>query len=89
MDTLFLVLGLFLPRITLLLYYFFLGGVPFNTVPFILDIVLAIFLPRVLIIIYIAATLGTASPWFWIHLAVAIFVYIFSGNKYRKKRRNY
>lgn len=87
MDTLFLVLGLFLPRLTLILYFFFLGGVPFNTVPFILDIALAIFLPRVLIIIYIVQNLGTDSPWFWIHLAVAVFVYLFSGNKFKNRKR--
>lgn len=89
MDTLFLVLGLFLPRLTLIIYYFFLGGIPVNTVPFILDIGLAIFLPRVLIIIYIVQTpgLGTDSPWFWIHLAVAVIVYLFSGNKFKNRKR--
>lgn len=87
MDTLFLVLGLFLPRLTLILYFFFLGGVPVNTVPFILDIALAIFLPRVLIIIYIVQNFGTDSPWFWIHLVVAVFVYIFSGNKFKNRKR--
>ena len=87
METLFLVLGLFLPRLTLVIYYFFLGGIPVNTVPFILDIGLAIFLPRVLIIIYIVQNLGTDSPWFWIHLVVALVVYVFSSNKFKNRKR--
>ncbi len=87
METLFLVLGLFLPRVTLIIYYFFLGGVPVNTVPFILDIALAVFLPRVLIIIYIVQNLGTDSPWFWIHLVVALIVYVFSSNKFKNRKR--
>ena len=87
METLFLVLGLFLPRLTLIIYYFFLGGVPVNTVPFILDIALAVFLPRVLIIIYIVQNLGTDSPWFWIHLVVALIVYVFSSNKFKNRKR--
>ena len=87
METLFLVLGLFLPRLTLVIYYFFLGGVPVNTVPFIGDILLSIFLPRVLIIIYIVQNLGTNSPWFWIHLVVALIVYIFSSKKFKNRKR--
>jgi hypothetical protein len=87
METLFLVLGLFLPRLTLILYYFFLGGLPVNTVPTILDIGLGIFLPRVLIIIYIVQNLGTDSPWFWIHLVVALIVYLFSGNKFKNRKK--
>jgi uncharacterized membrane protein YdjX (TVP38/TMEM64 family) len=86
MDNLFLVLSLFLPRLTLILYLLFFQY-PINNVPFIGDLLLGIFLPRVLIVIYIADTLGTGSPWFWIHIAAAILVYVFSSNKYGKRRR--
>jgi uncharacterized membrane protein YdjX (TVP38/TMEM64 family) len=86
MDNLFLVLSLFLPRITLLIYYFFYH-IPPNNVPFIGDLLLSVFLPRVLIVIYIADTLGTGSPWFWIHIAAAIIVYVFGSNKANKRRK--
>ena len=87
MEITFLVLSLFIPRITLLIYYFFLT-IPPNPVPFIGDVLLTIFLPRALILIYIASNLGTSSPWFWIHLVVAIIVYITSWkNKHRIRRR--
>lgn len=79
MDTAFLVLSLFLPRLTLIVYYLFLQ-MPVNTVPLIGDILLTLFLPRVLVLIYIAHNLGTDSPWFWIHLVVALMVY-FGGSK--------
>lgn len=80
MDTVFLVISLFLPRTTLIIYYLFIG-IPANTIPLIGDILLAVFLPRVLVIIYIVQNLGTDSPWFWIHLVVALLVYFGSGKK--------
>ncbi len=86
MDNLFLVLSLFLPRLTLVIYYFFYN-IPPNNVPFIGDLLLSVFLPRVLIVIYIADTLGTGSPWFWIHIAAAIIVYVFGSNKANKRRK--
>mgnify|MGYP001235124275 FL=1 len=86
MDTIFLVLSLFLPRLALVVYWF-LGMIPFNTVPFFGDVLLTIFLPRVLVIIFIVQNLGTESPWFWIHLIVGIGVYIFGGNKARKRKK--
>ena len=84
MDTVFLVLSLFLPR-TLLIIYFLIHQIPPNTVPFIGDIILTVFIPRALILIYIAQNLGTDSPWFWIHLVVGIFVYFGGGKKARDK----
>ncbi len=86
MNTVFLVLSLFLPRITLLIFWLFVG-IPDNSVPFIGDLLLTIFFPRVLIIIYIVENLGVASPWFWIHLVVALILYIWTGKKYRKATR--
>ncbi len=87
MDTIFLVLSLFLPR-TILIIYFFLNQIPLNTVPFIGDIILTIFIPRALILIYIAQNLGTDSPWFWIHLVVAVLVYFGGGRKYRNYKKS-
>ena len=86
MDTLFLVVSLFLPR-TILIIYFLINQIPPNTVPFIGDIVLTVFIPRALVIVYIAQNLGTDSPWFWIHLIVAVLFYFGGGKKYRDYRR--
>jgi hypothetical protein len=78
-DTWFLVLGLFLPRVTLVAAYL-THTVPPNNVPFILDVLGAIFLPRVLICIYIAFNMGY-NEWFWLHLIVALGIYGFSSSK--------
>lgn len=86
MDTVFLVVSLFLPR-TILIIYFLMHQIPGNTVPFIGDIFLTAFIPRALVLIYIAQNLGTESPWFWIHLVVALMVYFGGSKKYRDYRR--
>ena len=85
MENIFLVLSLFVPRITLILFYL-AHSIPFNYVPFIGDAILTVFLPRVLILIYIVENYGTDSPWFWIHLVVAVMMYIFSGKKISKRK---
>ncbi len=77
--TWFLVLGLFLPRVTLVAA-FLTHTIPPNQVPFLLDVLGAVFLPRVLICIYIAENMGY-NEWFWLHLIVALFVYVFSSSK--------
>jgi hypothetical protein len=77
--TWFLVLGLFLPRVTLVAAYL-TNTVPPNNVPLIFDILGAIFLPRVLICIYIAFNMGY-NEWFWLHLIVALVVYAFGSHK--------
>ncbi len=86
MDTAFLVISLFLPRLTLIVYFLFFQ-IPFNTIPFIGDLLLTIFLPRVLVLVYIVQNLGTDSPWFWIHLVVALLVYFGGGKKFRDMRK--
>jgi hypothetical protein len=81
-STWFLVLGLFLPRVTLVAAYL-THTVPPNNVPFILDVLGAIFLPRVLICIYIAFNMGY-NEWFWLHLIVALIVYGVGSSKGKK-----
>lgn len=85
MNTWFLVLGLFLPRVTLVGAYL-THTIPPNNVPFILDVLGAIFLPRVLICIYIAFNRGY-DEWFWLHLAVALVVYAVGSSKGKKALR--
>jgi hypothetical protein len=85
MENIFLVLSLFIPRITLILFYL-MHSIPYNNLPLIGDILLTVFLPRVLILIYIVENYGTQSPWFWIHLVVAVFIYITTSNKASKRK---
>jgi hypothetical protein len=77
--TWFLVLGLFLPRVTLVAAYL-THHVPPNQVPFLVDVLGTLFLPRVLICIYIAENMGY-NEWFWLHLVIALLVYGFSSAK--------
>ena len=83
--TWFLVLGLFLPRVTLIAAYF-THTMPPNTVPFMLDALGVVFLPRVLICIYIAYNMGY-NEWFWVHLVVALIVYGVSSSKGKRVLR--
>ena len=80
--TWFLVLGLFLPRVTLVAAYL-TSTVPPNNVPFLLDALGTVVLPRVLICVYIAFNMGY-HQWFWLHLIVALIVYGVGSNKGRK-----
>jgi hypothetical protein len=83
--TWFLVLGLFLPRVTLVAAYL-THTVPPNNVPFLVDVLGTVFLPRVLICIYIAFNLGY-HEWFWLHLVVALIAYGVGSSKGRKALR--
>ena len=85
LATWFLVLGLFLPRVTLIAAYI-TQSMPPNNVPFIFDVLGLVFLPRVLICIYIAFNMGY-HEWFWLHLIVALVVYGFSSSKGKKALR--
>ena len=86
-ETWFLVLGLFLPRVTLIAAYL-THSIPRNEVPLIFDVLGLVFLPRVLICIYIAYNMGY-NEWFWLHLVVALVVYGVSSSKGKKiLRRN-
>jgi hypothetical protein len=81
-GTWFLVLGLFLPRVTLVAAYF-TQTMPPNNVPLLFDVLGLVLLPRALICIYIAFNMGY-HEWFWIHLIVALVVYGVSSSKGKK-----
>jgi hypothetical protein len=81
----FLVLGLFLPRVTLVAAYL-THTVPPNNLPSLVDVLGTVFLPRVLICIYIALNMGY-NEWFWLHLIVALIVYGVGSSKGRKALR--
>jgi len=69
----FLLLSLFLPRITLF-FWWVCGNLPYNTTPFAADVVCSIFLPRVLVLVYIYGCYGL-SPWFYIHLIALLIAW--------------
>jgi hypothetical protein len=82
----FLLLSLFLPRITLF-FWWVTGNLPYNTTPFIADIACAILVPRVLILVYIYGCMGM-NAWFWIHLVVLLIVWAFNCLRYYAKSNN-
>lgn len=83
-DVAFLVISLFFPRIAIIGYFFF-DSLPTTTLNNLVSVLLTVFVPRIFVIIMIAQHMGTENPWFWIHIVVAIIVYL-SGSKYGKKR---
>lgn len=83
-DTVFLVISLFFPRIAIIGFFFF-DSLPTTTLNNLLSVLLTVFFPRIFVIIMIAQHMGTQNPWFWIHIVVAVIVYL-SGSKYGKRR---
>jgi len=83
-DVVFLVFSLFFPRIAIIGFFFF-DSLPATTLNNLISVLLTAFLPRVFVIIMIAQHMGTQNPWFWIHIVVAIIVYL-GGGKYGKER---
>lgn len=69
----FLVVSLFVPRISILILYF-QSAIPPNPMPLIADLLMSIFVPRAMVLIFIAANCGFGG-WFWVHLVMAILVY--------------
>jgi hypothetical protein len=66
-----LVLGLFLPRLTLFLAWL-VNGYPPNTLPVLLDFALWLLVPRFLMAFYIYTDIGVNNIWFWAYIATGI-----------------
>lgn len=75
-DTWFLILSLFLPRLALIIALL-TGNIPYNTIPFWGDFFMAVFIPRVLIFIYILTCLGFGG-WAIAHLIFMILSFMAS-----------
>jgi hypothetical protein len=73
-DIWFLILGLFFPRLALLIAYFS-NNIPLNNIPFWGDFFMAVLIPRILMLIYIYTNLGNGM-WFWIHLVFCALAYL-------------
>lgn len=73
----FLLLSLFVPRLTLF-FWWVTGNLPYNTTPFIVDVFAAILVPRILVLVYIYGCMG-ANAWFWVHFGVLLVVYAFNS----------
>jgi len=83
-DVVFLVFSLFFPRIAIIGFFLF-EALPTTTLNTLVSVLLTVFLPRVFIIIMIAQHMGTSNIWFYLHIIVAIVVYL-GGGRYGKRR---
>lgn len=70
-----------------MVYYYFQGWFPDNSVPNWADILLGVISPRVLILIYIYQNMGYNNVWFAAHLIVMILAYFGGGSETRRRRR--
>jgi hypothetical protein len=70
MTTMFLVLSLFFPRLTLLCYWLF-GDMPPNSTPFIADVLGAVFVPN-LLVAYWAWESKVHFMWVVVHVVFAL-----------------
>ena len=82
----FLILALFLPRLSLFLMYFQRSLGHFEIVIGVVPLLVWLFLPRALVLYLIYLDQGF-SLWFIIHLLVALSVWVGSGNYHSRRRR--
>jgi len=80
----FLLLGLFLPRLTLFIAWLE-TGIPANTLPDLVNFVLWLIFPRFLIAFYIYTDMGAGNIWFWAYIATGI-AGMFGETGYARRR---
>ena len=83
-QTWFLVLSLFFPRISILIAWMASQLPVWLGPPWLVKFLMAAIIPRVLILIYIATIMGLCA-WFWIHLGFLLFIGLCSSIKYCSK----
>lgn len=66
-----LIAGLFFPRLALV-FAWFAGSYPANTLPDLLNFVLWLFVPRFLMAFYIYTVSGMNNLWFWAYIVTGI-----------------
>jgi hypothetical protein len=71
-DAWILLLGLFLPRLTLFLAAVFVGDYPPNPLPLLANFIGWLFVPRFLLAYYVYVNAGTANLWFWAYLILGL-----------------
>lgn len=71
-DLWILLLGLFLPRLSLFLAAFFVGDYPPNALPLLVNFLGWLFVPRFLMACYIFIDAGTANLWFWAYIILGV-----------------
>ena len=67
-----LILGLFFPRVALLVAWLGTGTYPPNPLPDLVNFVSWLFLPRFLMAYYIYLDIGTHNLWFWAYIVLGI-----------------
>jgi hypothetical protein len=71
-----LILGLFFPRVALLVAWLGTGTYPPNPLPDLVNFVSWLFLPRFLMAYYIYLDIGTNNLWFWAYIVLGIAGFI-------------
>ena len=79
-QTWFLVLSLFFPRIAIFIAWMVSQLPVWLPGHCVVKFFMAALIPRILILIYIATIMGIC-PWFWIHLGVLLFIWFVSSVK--------
>ncbi len=80
-----LLLGLFLPRLTLFLAWIGLGVYPPNPLSDIVNFVFWIFFPRFLMAFYIYTDIGINNLWFWLYLVLGVVGLMGEGGYARRR----
>jgi hypothetical protein len=71
-DTWILLLGLFLPRLSLFLAAFVVGDYPPNPLLPLINFIGWLFIPRFLMAYYIYVDAGTGNLWFWAYIILGV-----------------
>ncbi len=74
----FLLLGLFLPRLTLFIAWLE-TGIPINPLPDLVNLIGWLFFPRFLIAFYIYTDQGANNIWFWAYIVLGIAGFVGEG----------
>ena len=80
-----LLLGLFLPRLTLLIAWLETGMYPPNPLPDLVNFVLWLLFPRFLMAYYIYIDIGTNNIWFWSYIITGIAGFVGESGYARRR----
>jgi hypothetical protein len=83
-SLLFLIAGLFLPRLTLFVAWL-MSGYPVNPLPVLINFLGWLFLPRFLIAYFIYVDSGPNNLWFWAYIVAGLLGFVGEGGYARRR----